>query len=638
MKCSKCGNIIKESDLYCDNCGEMNGIDNKNNKKKIVLILLCEFVLLAILGGLYAFFVNHHMEKLDLNNFKKVLNSKNYVVQDETKDYKKTGYIDKYYFSENNDKTISFNYVLSTNKSNYMFKTLKSQAESNSKNGFSKTISIDLLNFYNYYSIENNEKYYVVIKTDNTLFASEGALNHKKEIQNIVNDLHLTYPKEINYLLLSYILLTSIIYIIVMWKIFVKAGRKGWQSLIPIYDCYCMSDIVFKKGWYFIFMIITPINIVFIPIWLYKCAKAFGKSTAFAICNILFPYITMQIIAFGSAEYIHKKQTDDNKIDDELIKYKNTSINEDSNFISSEKQTIENSDEIYTKITKIQNRNSILFCIGIFLYFLAFSWTMLYSNVEEEQYALLFIPMLILILIATSLLIFCKITNSKEGKIKYKYKNEKIYYFTILMFAISLFISFDGLTAFKINFETEAAIWFIVIGLAVSSLIYYFKSSSKSKTKLKKSVKIITTILMLIIGFLSSFIVSDDSEELDITNEYSKSSLVMYDKESTPFLLSKSDKYWFFAINEIGSSKMELSIGSKPEELNIFYDIDNAAIRSLAGNDKIVVWSLETQNKLSFFYYNIEENTNYELMKIEGSVENQNPRIELYNEKIYMNI
>ena len=52
-------------------------------------------------------------------------------------------------------------------------------------------------------------------------------------------------------------------------------------------------------------MLITPINILFIPVTCYKLSKAFGKSNLFAVISIFFPYITNQIIAFDDSKYIN---------------------------------------------------------------------------------------------------------------------------------------------------------------------------------------------------------------------------------------------------------------------------------------------------------------------------------------------
>ena len=62
-----------------------------------------------------------------------------------------------------------------------------------------------------------------------------------------------------------------------MWKIFSKAGEKGWKSLIPIsltiyLDC--------------------------------KLAKAFVKSSGFTVGLILLPSIFYLILGFGKSEYV----------------------------------------------------------------------------------------------------------------------------------------------------------------------------------------------------------------------------------------------------------------------------------------------------------------------------------------------
>ena len=43
-----------------------------------------------------------------------------------------------------------------------------------------------------------------------------------------------------------------VLFVIAGWKIFEKAGEKGWKSLIPIYNIYIMYKIVKMEKWFFI--------------------------------------------------------------------------------------------------------------------------------------------------------------------------------------------------------------------------------------------------------------------------------------------------------------------------------------------------------------------------------------------------
>ena len=42
----------------------------------------------------------------------------------------------------------------------------------------------------------------------------------------------------------------SILMFISLWKIFKKAGKPGWASIVPIYNIYIMCEIAEKEWWY----------------------------------------------------------------------------------------------------------------------------------------------------------------------------------------------------------------------------------------------------------------------------------------------------------------------------------------------------------------------------------------------------
>lgn len=47
----------------------------------------------------------------------------------------------------------------------------------------------------------------------------------------------------------------SIVYIVALWKLFAKAGEKGWKALIPVYNTYIMVKIAQLNWWYFLIAI-----------------------------------------------------------------------------------------------------------------------------------------------------------------------------------------------------------------------------------------------------------------------------------------------------------------------------------------------------------------------------------------------
>lgn len=99
-------------------------------------------------------------------------------------------------------------------------------------------------------------------------------------------------------------LVITILILVGMWKLFVKAGKPGWGAIVPFYNLYCLFDIAWGKGWLFLLTIIPCVNVVMTIIVYVKLAKAFGKGVGFGIGLIILPCIFVPILGFGDAEYI----------------------------------------------------------------------------------------------------------------------------------------------------------------------------------------------------------------------------------------------------------------------------------------------------------------------------------------------
>ena len=88
-----------------------------------------------------------------------------------------------------------------------------------------------------------------------------------------------------------------------LWQVFVKAGRPGWGAIIPFYNIYLICKIAGRPGWWVLLFLIPIVNFF---VWLVLCidvAKAFGKSSGFAVGLWLLDFIFMPILGFGSAQY-----------------------------------------------------------------------------------------------------------------------------------------------------------------------------------------------------------------------------------------------------------------------------------------------------------------------------------------------
>lgn len=101
------------------------------------------------------------------------------------------------------------------------------------------------------------------------------------------------------------------------WKLFKKAGKKGWECLIPFYSSYVLTEIAGLNWWWFLLMIAS--NIVsavnddlsslgsLVSLFAtfncyYNIAKKFKKDTGVAVCAGIFSFIFAFIFAFSSKE------------------------------------------------------------------------------------------------------------------------------------------------------------------------------------------------------------------------------------------------------------------------------------------------------------------------------------------------
>ena len=98
-----------------------------------------------------------------------------------------------------------------------------------------------------------------------------------------------------------------IIGIVAMWKIFTKAGKPGWASIVPFYNLYVQFEIAEMNGWMFLLLLVPIANIIVTIVMYVKLAKAFGKSDAFAVGLIFLTFIFELILAFGSSKYVGTK-------------------------------------------------------------------------------------------------------------------------------------------------------------------------------------------------------------------------------------------------------------------------------------------------------------------------------------------
>ena len=143
-------------------------------------------------------------------------------------------------------------------------------------------------------------------------------------------------------------LAVSIFAIVVMWKIFVKAGKPGWIALIPFYNTYTLFEITWGNGWYFllIFLSIIPVLgyiavLVVMIMTMIKLSKAFGKDSGFTVGLVLLSFVFMAILAFDSSTYlgVPGKENANNNQQPIQPNYPNNAVNNQVNNMNYQQNT-----------------------------------------------------------------------------------------------------------------------------------------------------------------------------------------------------------------------------------------------------------------------------------------------------------
>lgn len=88
-----------------------------------------------------------------------------------------------------------------------------------------------------------------------------------------------------------------------VWKVFVKAGKPGWASLIPIYNIIVLLEITGKPIWWIVLFCIPFVNFIAAFLVMIPLAEKFGKGTGFGIGLVFLSFVFFPMLAFGDAHY-----------------------------------------------------------------------------------------------------------------------------------------------------------------------------------------------------------------------------------------------------------------------------------------------------------------------------------------------
>ncbi len=111
------------------------------------------------------------------------------------------------------------------------------------------------------------------------------------------------------------VIAVAVVYLIALWKIFKKAGKNGWEAIVPFYNQWILVEIAGLNWWWFLIMISGTIvsllsipglsavcslaNLVAMFFVNYNLAKKFHKEVGTAILMTIFSAIMYPVVGFS---------------------------------------------------------------------------------------------------------------------------------------------------------------------------------------------------------------------------------------------------------------------------------------------------------------------------------------------------
>ena len=114
-------------------------------------------------------------------------------------------------------------------------------------------------------------------------------------------------------------IVAGVLLLIGLYKMFKKAGRNGYEGLIPLHNTFVMFEIAgINPIWILGIVFGSVVSIIpvlgslafaaytiFVGVWLNtRLARAFGKTTGFGVLMFFFPYVMYPVLGFGNAQYV----------------------------------------------------------------------------------------------------------------------------------------------------------------------------------------------------------------------------------------------------------------------------------------------------------------------------------------------
>lgn len=107
---------------------------------------------------------------------------------------------------------------------------------------------------------------------------------------------------------LLFIAVIQLIHFLGTYKLYVKAGRKSWEALVPIYNAVILMKIINRPSWWVVLLFIPIINLLMFPVIWVETIRSFGKnSTMDTWLVILTLGLSIFAVNYSDAKYIENR-------------------------------------------------------------------------------------------------------------------------------------------------------------------------------------------------------------------------------------------------------------------------------------------------------------------------------------------
>ena len=89
-----------------------------------------------------------------------------------------------------------------------------------------------------------------------------------------------------------------------LFKIFIKAGRQGWEALVPGYNLFIWLKLVDKPWWWLILLAIPGVNLMIYLIMVFLLIRNFEKENAVELTlGVIFSFFYLPFLGFSEKDH-----------------------------------------------------------------------------------------------------------------------------------------------------------------------------------------------------------------------------------------------------------------------------------------------------------------------------------------------